>query len=218
MEFPVWQLSTFGGGFWIILIAVLHVFVAHFAVGGGLFLVLTEAKARRLGSKPLLAYLHRHTRFFMLLTMVFGGLSGVGIWLTISLLSPQATLLLVRSFAWGWATEWTFFAGEIAALLVYYYGFDRLDARRHMLVGWLYFAFAFLSLFVVNGIVGFMLTPGEWPVSLNFWDGLFNPTFWPGVVLRTVLGLLLAGLFGFATALGIPDEEARETMLRTSCR
>ncbi|MYL82872.1 cytochrome C [Desulfovibrio aerotolerans] len=218
MEFPVWQLSTFGGGFWIILIAVLHVFVAHFAVGGGLFLVLTEAKARRLGSKPLLAYLHRHTRFFMLLTMVFGGLSGVGIWLTISLLSPQATLFLVRTFAWGWATEWTFFAGEIAALLVYYYGFDRLDARRHMLVGWLYFAFAFLSLFVVNGIVGFMLTPGEWPVSQDFWDGLFNPTFWPGVVLRTVLGLLLAGLFGFATALGIPDEEARETMLRTSCR
>jgi len=218
MEFPIWRLSTFGGGFWIILIAVLHVFVAHFAVGGGLFLVLTEAKARRLGSKPLLAYLHRHTRFFLLLTMVFGGLSGVGIWLTISLLSPQATLVLARTFAWGWATEWTFFAGEIAALLVYYYGFDRLDARRHMLVGWLYFAFAFLSLFVVNGIISFMLTPGQWPTGFDFWDGLFNPTFWPGVVLRTSLGLMLAGLFGFATALGIPDEEARETMLRTACR
>ena len=37
MEFPVWQLSTLGGGFLIIVIAVLHVFVAHFAVGGGLF-------------------------------------------------------------------------------------------------------------------------------------------------------------------------------------
>jgi hypothetical protein len=120
MEFPVWQLGSFGGGFWIVLIAVLHVFVAHFAVGGGLFLVLTERKARRLDSRPLFVYLHRHTRFFLLLTMVFGGLSGVGIWLIISLLSPQATLELVRTFAWGWATEWTFFAGEIAALLVYY--------------------------------------------------------------------------------------------------
>ncbi|MFP5257787.1 MAG: cytochrome C [Acidobacteriota bacterium] len=218
MEFPVWQLSTLGGGFFIIVIAVLHVFVAHFAVGGGLFLVLTEARARRLGSAPLLTYLHRHTRFFLLLTMVFGGLSGVGIWLTISLLSPQATLVLVRSFAWGWATEWVFFAGEIAALLVYYYGFDRLDARRHMAVGWLYFAFAFLSLVVVIGIIGVMLTPGDWPATQDFWDGLFNPTFWPGVALRTALGLVLAGLFGFATALGIPDEDAREDMLRTASR
>ncbi|MHC1790177.1 cytochrome c [Solidesulfovibrio sp.] len=218
MEFPVWQLTAFGGGFWIILIAVLHVYVAHFAVGGGLFLVLTEAKARRLGSKPLLEYLHRHTRFFLLLTMVFGALSGVGIWLTISLLSPQSTLVLVRSFAWGWATEWTFFAGEIAVLLVYYYGFDRLDARRHMAVGWLYFVFAFLSLFVVNGIIGVMLTPGDWPATLDFWDGLFNPTFWPSLALRSALALLLAGLFGFATALGIPDEETRELMLRSACR
>ncbi|OLN26349.1 Cytochrome c family protein [Desulfovibrio sp. DV] len=218
MEFPVWQLASTGGGFWIVLIAVLHVYVAHFAVGGGLFLVLTEARARKLGSQPLMVYLHRHTRFFLLLTMVFGGLSGVGIWLTISLLSPQATLVLVRVFTWGWATEWTFFAGEIAALLVYYYGFDRLSPRRHMLVGWLYFVFAFLSLFVVNGIIGFMLTPGQWPATMDFWEGLFNPTFWPSLVLRFALGLLLAGLFGFATALGIPDQEAREGMLRSSCR
>jgi len=218
MDYPVWQLAAFGGGFWIIVIAVLHVFVAHFAVGGGLFLVLTEARARRLGSAPLLEYLRRHTRFFLLLTMVFGGLSGVGIWLTITTLAPQATLVLVRTFAWGWATEWAFFAGEIGALLVYYYGFDRLDAKTHMRVGFFYFLFAFLSLFAINGIIGFMLTPGQWPVTLDFWDGFFNPTFWPSLVLRSALALLLAGLFGFATALGIRDEEAREIMLRMACR
>lgn len=218
MDYPVWQLSTFGGGFWIMLIAVLHVFVAHFAVGGGLFLILTEARARRLGSAPLLEYLRGHTRFFLLLTMVFGALSGVGIWLTIAVLAPQATLVLVRTFVWGWATEWTFFAGEIAALLVYSYGFDRLDARRHRIVGFCYFLFAWLSLFTVNGIIGFMLTPGQWPVTLDFWDGLFNPTFWPALVLRTALALLLAGLFGFATALGIRDVPSRETMLRLACR
>lgn len=218
MEFPVWRLTTFGGGFWIVLIAVLHVYVAHFAVGGGLFLVLTEVRARRTGSPAIRDYLRRHTRFFLLLTMVFGGLSGVGIWLTISLLSPQATLVLARTFAWGWATEWLFFAGEIAALLVYHYGFDRLEPRRHMAVGLLYFLFAFLSLFTVNGIVGFMLTPGDWPATLDFWDGLFNPTFWPALVLRFSLGFLLAGLFGFATALRIPEAAARETMLRACCR
>ncbi len=218
MDFPVWQNGAFGGGFWIMLIAVLHVFVAHFAVGGGLFLVLTEAKARRLGSRPLLDYLRRHTRFFLLLTMVFGALSGVGIWFTIAVLSPQATLVLIRTFVWAWATEWTFFAGEIAALLVYYYGFDRLAPDRHRLVGWCYFLFAWLSLFTINGILTFMLTTGQWPVTLDFWDGLFNPTFWPSLVLRTALAFLLAGLFAFGTALGIRHVPVREEMLRTACR
>jgi mono/diheme cytochrome c family protein len=218
MDFPVWRLAAFGGGFWIVVVAVLHVYVAHFAVGGGLYLVLAEARARRLGSRAQLEHAHGLTRFFLLLTMVFGALSGVGIWLTISVLSPEATLVLVRTFAWGWATEWVFFAGEIAALLVYYYGYDRLDARRHLAVGWLYFLFAFLSLFTVNGIIGFMLTPGQWPQTHDFWDGFFNPSFWPALVLRFALGSLLAGLFGFATALGIPEATDREDMLRFAGR
>ncbi len=218
MNYPVWQLGALGGGFWIALIAVLHVFVAHFAVGGGFFLVLTEARARRSGSRAILDYARKFSRFFLLLTMVFGALSGVGIWLTISVLSPAATVLLVRTFVWAWATEWTFFAGEIVAILVYYYSFERLTARRHMAVGWMYCAFAWLSLFFINGILGFMLTPGDWAVSHDFWDGFFNPSFWPSLVFRTSLALMLAGLFGFATALGIRDVLARESMLRAACR
>ena len=46
MNYPVWEVS-FGAGFLIALVAILHVFVSHFAVGGGLFLVVTERKARR---------------------------------------------------------------------------------------------------------------------------------------------------------------------------
>ena len=38
MNYPVWELYYAGGGFLIALIAVVHVYVAHFAVGGGLFL------------------------------------------------------------------------------------------------------------------------------------------------------------------------------------
>src|SRR5687767_8388789 len=44
-----------------------HVFVAHFAVGGGLFLVWTERKARRENDAALLDYVRRHSRFFILL-------------------------------------------------------------------------------------------------------------------------------------------------------
>ena len=42
MNYPVWELPSLGGGTLIAIIAVIHSFIAHLAVGGGLFLVLTE--------------------------------------------------------------------------------------------------------------------------------------------------------------------------------
>ncbi|NCD25075.1 MAG: cytochrome C, partial [Deltaproteobacteria bacterium] len=214
MEYPVWQLSTLAGGFWIALIATTHVFVSHFAVGGGLFLVLTESRARRENSSELLEFVRGHTWFFLLLTMVFGGISGVGIWFIISVLAPAATSSLIHIFVWGWATEWVFFIGEIVALLIYHYSFQRMKPRDHMVVGWLYFLFAWLSLFIINGVIGFMLTPGDWLTTENFWDGFFNPTFWPSLVFRSLMAFMLAGLFGFLTALRIPGEATRTLAMR----
>ena len=183
MNYPVWELQAAGGGLLIALVAVIHVYIAHFAVGGGLLLVLTEIKARRMGSQALLDYARHHTKFFLLLTMVGGGVTGVGIWFTIALLNPAATSVLIHTFVFGWAAEWVCFAGEIVALLVYYYGFDRLSAKDHLRVGWLYFIFAWLSLFWVNGIIDFMLTPGRFPETGNFWDGFFNPSMWPANII-----------------------------------
>jgi len=200
VNYPFWQIPAIGGGVLIALIAILHVYVAHLAVGGGLFLVLTERKARRDQDEGLLAYVKRHTRFFLLLTMVFGGVTGVGIWFIIGLVHPQGTSALIHSFVFGWAIEWTFFIAEIVALLLYYYLWDRLAPKVHMAIGWLYFAFAWLSLFVINGILSFMLTPGRWIETQGFWDGFFNPTFWPSLILRSGMAFTIAGIFGLVTA------------------
>ncbi|WP_419786266.1 cytochrome ubiquinol oxidase subunit I [Pseudodesulfovibrio sp.] len=215
MEYPIWQLTTLGGGFWIALIATLHVYVAHFAVGGGLFLVLSEWAAYHSNSIDLLNYTRKHSRFFLLLTMAFGGVSGVAIWFTIALLSPEATITLIHQFVFGWAAEWVCFLGEIVALLIYYYSWDKMDRRDHMIVGWLYFLFGWFSLFLINGIIGFMLTPGHWLETKAFWDGFFNPTFWPQLVFRTLFSAVCAGLFGFVTATRIGDEATRLRAVRT---
>lgn len=214
MEYPIWQLESLAGGFWVALIATVHVFVALFAVGGGLFLPVMEQWAAKADDKGLLAYVRKHTKFFLLLTMVFGGLTGVGIWFSIALVSPRATSELIRTFVFGWATEWTFFLGEIIALLVYYYTWDKMDRKTHIKVGWLYFVFAWLSLFVINGILSFMLTPGSWLESRNFWDGFFNPTFTSSLFYRSFLSAMLAGLFGFVTATRIADRELRAKVVR----
>ena len=214
MNYPVWELGAAGGGFLIALIAVVHVYVSHFAVGGGLFLVLTEMKAYREASDGLLDYVKMHSRFFLLLTMVFSSVTGVGIWFTIALLSPGATSTLIHTFVFGFAAEWACFFGEIIALLIYYYRFDKMDRRSHLIVGWLYFLFAWLSLFLINGIIDFMLTPGNWIETGNFWDGFFNPTTWPALFFRTAMAFACAGLFGFLTAVYIREKQLRLNVIR----
>lgn len=194
MNYPFWEPGV-SYGVLMAAIAVFHVFISHFAVGGGLYLVLTEHHARRKQDQPLLDYLHRLSKFFILVTLVTGALSGVGIWFIIGLLNPLATQVLIRQWVWAWAIEWTFFAIEITAAIFYYYGWQRMAAKDHLIIGWIYFVAAYLSLVVINGIITFMLTPGIWLETGDFLDGFFNPTYWPSLAMRTGITLAMAGLF-----------------------
>lgn len=63
------------------------------------------------------------------------------------------------------------------------------------MVGWLYFVGAYGSLVVINGIITYQLTPGKWLESHAFWDGFFNPTYWPATLLRTGIALMMAAAF-----------------------
>ncbi|HEU4522371.1 MAG TPA: c-type cytochrome, partial [Thermoanaerobaculia bacterium] len=156
----------------------------------------------------------RHSRFFVLLTVVFGAVTGVGIWFTIGLVHPAATSSLINTFVWGWAIEWAFFLTEIAAALVYYYGWDRLTAKQHMTVGWIYFGAAWASLIVINGILTYMLTPGSWIETRGFWDGFFNPTYWPSVVIRSLGAMALAGIYALFTAAWIASPDLKGKLSR----
>jgi len=212
MNYPVWQLA-FPGGLLIAAVAVLHVFISHFAVGGGAYLVLTERRAYSHNDSELLGYVRHHSKFFALLTVVLGAVTGVGIWFTIGLVSPEATSSLIHTFVWGWAIEWVFFFVEIAAALIYAYHWDTLDRQTHLIVGWIYFVAAWASLVVINGIITYMLTPGRWLETGNFWDGFFNPTYWPSLFIRTAMAVGLAGIFGLVTAMGEPSA-LRERVVR----
>jgi cytochrome bd-type quinol oxidase subunit 1 len=218
VNYPIWELPFIGGGLLIAAVAVVHVFVSHFAVGGGLFLVLTEMKGYREGDQRIVDYVRFHTRFLILITLVFGALTGVGIWFTIGLIQPAGTSTLIHTFVWAWAIEWVFFAVEIAAAFIYFYGWDRLDRRTHLTVGWIYFGAAWLSLFVITGILSFMLTPGDWIETGEIRDGFFNPTFLPSVFLRTCVAIALAGLYALVTASLLKEEDLRANLIRYSAR
>jgi len=214
MNYPVWELPA--PGLLVAAVAILHVFISHFAVGGGLFLVLAERKARRERDEAFLGFVRALSRGFILLTLVLGALTGVGIWFTIALVQPQATSALVTTFVWAWAIEWTFFATEIAAAMVYYYGWDRLDPATHLKVGWVYFVSAWASLVVIAGILAFMLTSGGWVRTRSFGDGFFNPTYLPMVVVRTAVAVGLAGLYVLFAASFLKDDGLKARVARWS--
>ncbi|MHC1699147.1 MAG: c-type cytochrome [Geobacteraceae bacterium] len=218
MNYPVWYLPDIGGGTLIALISIIHVFLSHFAVGGGLYLVLAERKGLREDNPAILNFTKKHAKFFLLVTMVLGGITGVGIWFIISLVNPAATSILIHTFVFGWATEWVFFLVEIVAIFVYYYCFDSMEPKTHQKVGWIYFVAAWLSLFVINGIIGFMLTPGQWLADGTFWSGFFNPSFWPSLFFRTFVSLMLAGVYAFLTTAYQKDAELKLVMTRYSAR
>jgi mono/diheme cytochrome c family protein len=197
----------------IALVAITHVLVSHFAIGGGAYLVVTEHRAYRRGDEAMLDYVRRHSQFFALLTLVYGAVTGVGIWFTIGLVSPEATSSLIHTFVWAWAIEWVFFFVEIAAAIIYAKSWDTLSRKAHLTIGWIYFVAAWMSLFFINGIITYQLTPGRWLQTHNFWDGFFNPTFLPSLFARSAVGLLIAGCFGLIT-LPRRDDAARESLAR----
>jgi cytochrome d ubiquinol oxidase subunit I len=195
MHYPWWYVPLLTSPMLIAAIAVIHVYVAMYAVGGGMFLAVETSYAYRTGNKDYLAYIKEHAWFFILLTVVFGAITGVGIWWTIGLASPLATETLIHTFVFAWAIEYVFFALEIVSAFIFYYYWDKLPPRTHQIIGWIYAISAWLSLVLIASITAFMLNPGGWPQNHDFWTGFFNPQFIPQTIARTGGAMLLSSLY-----------------------
>jgi len=226
MNYPFWDIPILGSGWVIGIIAIFHVMISQFAVGGGLYLPMAERKAMRMAEGPLrdawLRQLASYSKFFLILTAVFGTVSGVGIWFAIGLTNPEATSTLIHNFVFGWAMEWVFFLVELTTIAVYYSTWGRIDPKLHLAVGWVYAVASAFTLIIINGILTFMLTPGDTWLAVagtgqeasKFWNAFFNPTYWPSLLLRTCVCCSLAGIWALITASRIDGDKQPE--LKTS--
>jgi cytochrome bd-type quinol oxidase subunit 1 len=226
VNYPFWDIPYLGSGWVIGIIAIFHVMISQFAVGGGLYLPMAERKAMRMAEGPLrdawLRQLASYSRFFLILTAVFGTVSGVGIWFAIGLTNPEATSTLIHNFVFGWAMEWVFFLVELTTIAVYYSTWGRIDPKLHLTVGWVYAVASACTLIIINGILTFMLTPGDTWLAVagtgheasKFWNAFFNPTYWPSLFLRTCVCCSLAGIWALITASRIDGDKQPE--LKTS--
>jgi cytochrome bd-type quinol oxidase subunit 1 len=176
-------------------IAIFHTFIAHFSIGMGLYVIVCEYLGYKKNNTALLEYTRKNSSLILFIATVLGALTGVGIWFVISTIAPLTTSTLIHNFVWFWASEWIFFVIEIVTILLYYYLWNKIERKLHLIIGAIYFISGYCSLILINGIISFQLTPGTWLETKNIWDGFFNPSFLPSTIARTGFCLILASVF-----------------------
>ena len=208
MHYPFWYVPGLTSPMLIAIVATLHVFVSMFAVGGGIVLASGIRTSYGTGDRDLLNYLHRFTWFFILITVAYGAISGVGIWWTIGLASPLATSDLIHIFVFVWAQEYAAFIVEVVAAFILFYGWKRLDPRSHQQIACIYAGAAWLSLFFITPITSFMLRNSSHELQTGVFEAFFNAQALPQILARTGGSLLLAALYIFLhAAIIIPKDD-----------
>jgi cytochrome d ubiquinol oxidase subunit I len=194
---PVYPVNDFGPamkGLVIGGLGIFHVFLAEFAIGGGILMTYFQWLAMTGREPKARQVLDSYFKVLVLISFVTGALTGVAMWFTSIQISPVTIGRMVDVFHWVWAIEWLFFWVEVLAGYTFYrWGHLMADSSRLALLA-IYSVAGFGSLFWINGILSWQLTPGEWVETGNLWAGFFNRTFWPSLLYRTIACVVIAGL------------------------
>lgn len=199
MQFPYFQFPLFGDGLIIAIDAILHVFISHgIAIGMVTMIVLAEYIGYRYNAVEWEDFARTATKPVVIIITSLGAITGVGIWFITSGVVPAGIGAMLRIFFWPWFVEWGVFVLEVVTLLIFYFTWRYWQGPRkkyHLYLGFGYVVLASISAFLITGILGFMLTPGGWTTSKNFWAAFFNPTFLPQLAWRICISYSMGALF-----------------------
>ncbi|MDR3608566.1 MAG: c-type cytochrome [Oligoflexia bacterium] len=214
MDFPVFHLDFLGNRLLIALIAILHTVINHpLAVGGLPLIALMEWWGHRKDDPRWDRTAKKILFVFFIITTSFGALTGVGIWLSTSLVNPTAIGSLIRVFFWAWFTEWIVFVTEVCLILAYYLTWDRWSGilkGRHIRFGFLLAGASWATMAIIVAILSFMMDTGNWLTDRSLLSAVLNPVYLPQLSFRTPLAMVMAG----AAALFILAFESRKNPLR----
>jgi len=202
LDFPIFQADFFGNRLLIAIIAIVHVIINHsFAVGMMPLLAFMEWWAHRTGREDWDKLLYRILAVAFIVTTSLGALTGVGIWLSTSVVNPAAIGSLLRVFYWAWFTEWVVFVCEVVLILFYFLTWKRMTGVRkpaHIRIGIALGLMSWLTMAVITAVLGFMMNPGSWPQQQDLLAGLLNPAYIPQLLFRTCAAMMMAGSLALA--------------------
>lgn len=213
MDFPIYHVDFFGNRLLIAVIAILHVLVNHsFAVGAMPLVTLLEWRGHRRQDRAWDELAYKLLFVCFLVTTSVGALTGVGIWLSASLVNPAAIGSLIRVFFLAWFTEWIVFVIEVALILLYFLTWKTWAPERkgrHIAIGAALSLFSWCTMAIIVAVLGFMMNSGNWLEQRSLLSGVFNPIYLPQLAFRTPLAIVIAGMLALLliplfTARGAP--------------
>ncbi len=193
MDFPYFQVPYLGNGMTIGLNAVIHVLISHgISIGLFLLIVLGEYIGYKNDSKDWTNFSKNLIKPVAVIITTAGAITGVGIWFTTSALAPAGIGSMIRIFFWPWFTEWIVFSLEVILILIYFFSWHYAkdyNPRKHIRTGVIYVVMAFISAYLITGILSFMLTTDGWPWEQDFLLAFFNPSFISQLATRIGIAL-----------------------------
>jgi Cytochrome C oxidase, cbb3-type, subunit III len=207
MDFPLFHLDFMGNRMLIAVIAIVHVLINHaLAVGFIPLVTLLEYRGYKLAKLNIenskkwddLAYKIMKTGF--IITTSIGALTGVGIWFSASLINPASIASLIRIFYMAWFVEWVIFVLEVVFIMIYFLTWKKANLnenakRKHILFGTFLALFSWLTMVIIVAILSFMMDPGDWINKPSFFNGVFNPIYFPQLMFRTPVAMIMGGTF-----------------------
>lgn len=208
MDIPLFHLDWLNNRMLIALIATLHALINHSLAVGFIPLMTWLENKGVVNSGPnevtdakwdKMVYKMMWTAF--IITTTIGAMTGVGIWFSVSLVSPNSIASLIRVFYYAWFLEWGIFVTEVVLILVYFLTWKNanksLKAKtRHIKFGWYLSIFSWITMALIVSILGFMMDPGNWKVNKDLITAFTNPLYIPQLLYRTPLAMVLGGTFG----------------------
>lgn len=212
-DYPVFEVPIIGQRMLMAIDAITHVFVSHGgAVGGSVVLTLAAWWANKKDDMELYELVRKILMVFFIVTTSVGALTGIGIWIHANIITPNGIGSLIRVFFWKWFIEWIVFNLEILFLMIWFMTWKKNATtpegrKKSIFWGILYSISSWVTMLIITAILGFMLTPNfdgqPWidpevfPGNVNYNNALFNPTWFPGLAMRTF------SAFSFGAALAI---------------
>jgi len=208
MDIPLFHLDWLNNRMLIALIATIHALINHSLAVGFVPLVVWLENKGVLRSKSnevtdlkwdKMVYRMMWTAF--VITTTIGALTGVGIWFSVSLVSPNSIASLIRVFYFAWFVEWTVFVTEVVLIMIYFLTWKKANSSlkakaKHIKFGWYLSLFSWITMAIIVSILGFMMDPGNWMKEQSLLNGLNNPLYLPQLLYRTPLAMVLGGCFG----------------------
>lgn len=220
MDYPIFHLDGMGNRLLVGIVAVLHVLINHaLAVGAMPLIAALEWRGLRTKDKRWDDFAYKFLFICFIITTTVGAMTGVGIWLTTSLVNPAAIGSLLRVFFWAWFTEWLVFITEVVLILCYFLLWKKWRTGRqkeaHLKLGIALGVFSWITMALIVAILGFMMSTGDWTNKPSLLSGVFNPLYLPQLAFRTPLALMSAGLAGlFISTLVLKSDDDFRLKLR----